>query len=161
GAKKNGKVVTTLIDQFKYPRHGPGQLWENVTKTLDESESWEVRLNARVVGVSRSVDGDDGSRVQSVTFADHGGDRHELAPSHLFSSSPLRSLLNAMTSAPPPNVLSAANALKYRDFLTIVLVIDKPDMFPDNWIYVHAPEVKMGRIQNFKNWSPFMVPDAS
>jgi protoporphyrinogen oxidase len=58
-------------------------------------------------------------------------------------------------------VLAAANALKYRDFLTIVLVIDRPDMFPDNWIYVHAPEVKMGRIQNFKNWSPYMVPDQS
>jgi protoporphyrinogen oxidase len=74
---------------------------------------------------------------------------------------PLRTLLQGMLPPPPPEVLGAANGLKYRDFLTIVLVIDQADLFPDNWIYIHEPQVRMGRIQNFKNWSPYMVPDAA
>ena len=160
GARKNGQQFTTLIDQFKYPRHGPGQLWENVTKTIQQS-GWDVRLGQRVVGVSRSVDADGSSRIESVATQDRAGHRSELQASHVFSSMPLKHLLAGMNPAPPKDVLDAANALKYRDFLTIVLVIDKAEMFPDNWIYVHAPEVKMGRIQNFKSWSPYMVPDQS
>jgi protoporphyrinogen oxidase len=113
-------------------------------------------MNTRVVGIAR-----DGDHVTSVTTEDRAGHRATIEASHVFSSMPLRGLLNGMTPPPPPDVLEAANQLKYRDFLTIVLVIDKAEMFPDNWIYVHAPEVKMGRIQNFKNWSPYMVPDAT
>ena len=74
---------------------------------------------------------------------------------------PLRSLIRALTPTAPDSVVAAANALKYRDFLTVALVVDKPDLFPDNWIYIHDPSVLVGRIQNFKNWSPYMVPDAS
>ncbi len=84
-----------------------------------------------------------------------------LQTSHVFSSMPLRTLLESINPPPPAEVLAAGKALKYRDFLTVVLVLDEPDLFPDNWIYIHAPEVKMGRIQNFKNWSPYMVPDQS
>lgn len=158
GQKKNGAVMTTLIDEFKYPRHGPGQLWENVTRTI-RSSGWEVRMNTRVTGVSRRVNGDGSSHVESVTVQDRAGATTNLAASHVFSSMPLRNLLLEMNPAPPDDVVAAANALKYRDFLTVVLVIDNPNMFPDNWIYIHAPEVKMGRIQNFKSWSPYMVPD--
>jgi protoporphyrinogen oxidase len=160
GARKNGGVVTTLIDEFKYPRHGPGQLWENVTRTI-RARDWEVRMNTRVTGVMRSVQSDGSSRIESVKSVDASGNSSGTAASHVFSSMPLRNLLNGMTPPPPPDVLAAANTLKYRDFLTIVLVIDKADMFPDNWIYVHEPAVRMGRIQNFKNWSPYMVPDQS
>jgi protoporphyrinogen oxidase len=154
GKKKNG-VVTTLIDEFKYPRHGPGQLWENVTKTIT-ANGWEVRMNSRVVGAKRA-----GNQVRSITIEQRAGAREEIIASHVFSSMPLRSLGNALDPSPPREILEAANGLKYRDFLTIVLVIDNPDMFPDNWIYIHAPEVRMGRIQNFKSWSPYMVPDQS
>ncbi|MCX7221296.1 MAG: FAD-dependent oxidoreductase, partial [Burkholderiales bacterium] len=65
-----------------------------------------------------------------------------------------------MKPHPPAEVLEAAAGLKYRDFLTVCLVVDHPDLFPDNWIYIHSPEVLMGRLQNFKNWSPFMLADA-
>jgi protoporphyrinogen oxidase len=153
GQKKNGQVMTTLIDEFKYPRHGPGQLWENVTKTIQRGD-WDVRMNTRVVGIAR-----DENAIRSITVQTREGATQELAASHLFSSMPLRNLLLEMNPPPPSEVIDAAKSLKYRDFLTVVLVIDNPDMFPDNWIYIHEPAVRMGRIQNFKSWSPYMVPD--
>jgi protoporphyrinogen oxidase len=160
GARKNGGVVKTLIDEFKYPRHGPGQLWENVTKTITAS-GWDVRMNTRVVGLSRSESSDGSNHIDSVTVVDRSGQKTTIDASHVFSSMPLKNLLNGIAPPAPKDVLEAANGLKYRDFLTIVLVIDKAEMFPDNWIYVHEPAVQMGRIQNFKNWSPYMVPDQS
>ena len=158
GPKKNGEVMTTLIDEFKYPRHGPGQLWENVTKTIAQN-GWDVRMNTRVIGLSRNVQGDGRSHIESVNVQNREGANESLPASHVFSSMPLRNLLLEMNPPPPADVVAAANALKYRDFLTVVLVIDNPNMFPDNWIYIHEPAVKMGRIQNFKSWSPYMVPD--
>ncbi|HEX3357005.1 MAG TPA: NAD(P)/FAD-dependent oxidoreductase [Tepidisphaeraceae bacterium] len=154
GAKR-GEVVTTLIDQFRYPKYGPGQLWENTTKKLQE-RGWNIRLSTAVVGATRAD-----NRIKSLSVRDRNGATEELHASHVFSSMPLRTLLESMTPPPPSDVLNAAKSLKYRDFLTIVLVIDQPDLFPDNWIYIHEPQVKMGRIQNFKNWSPYMVPDQS
>jgi hypothetical protein len=74
---------------------------------------------------------------------------------------PLRELLNCLDPAAPPEVIETANRLRYRDFLTVGLIVDDPDLFPDNWIYIHSPKVKVGRIQNYRNWSPHMVPDAS
>jgi len=74
---------------------------------------------------------------------------------------PLRELLRSLSPAPPDEVLEAANRLRYRDYLTVVLIVNREKVFPDNWIYIHTPEVKMGRIQNYKNWSPEMVPDSS
>ena len=72
---------------------------------------------------------------------------------------PLSELIRVLDPAPPAEVLDAARRLRYRDFLTVGLIVEREDVFPDNWIYVHAPEVKLGRIQNFKNWSPEMVPE--
>src|SRR5439155_12079475 len=129
------------------------QLWENTTKKL-QARDWEIRLSTAVVGARR-----DENRITSITVRDRDGASEELRDSHVFSSMPLRTLLQGMTPPAPAEVLEAANGLKYRDFLTIVLVIDQPDLFPDNWIYIHEPQVRMGRIQNFKNWSPYMVPD--
>jgi protoporphyrinogen oxidase len=102
-----------------------------------------------------------GPGITSLTVSHDSGQRETLPAAHVFSSMPLRALLRGINPPPPADVLEAANALSYRDFLTVVLVIDKADLFPDNWIYIHAPEVRMGRIQNFKNWSPEMVPDLS
>jgi protoporphyrinogen oxidase len=154
GQKKNG-IVKTLIDTFRYPRLGPGQLWEACAKTL-QSRSWEIRMETRAQSI-----GLEGGKIRSVTTRTRTGQTEILAASHVFSSMPLRTLLEIMTPPPPPAVLSAAKQLSYRDFLTVVLVIDNPEVFPDNWIYIHAPEVRMGRIQNFKSWSPEMVPDAT
>ena len=74
---------------------------------------------------------------------------------------PVRDLIRAMDPPAPPEVIAAAESLKYRDFLTVVLIVDRPETFPDNWIYIHEPDVRVGRIQNFKNWSPDLVPDPS
>jgi protoporphyrinogen oxidase len=153
GAKK-GSVVTTLIDQFRYPKFGPGQLWENTTKKLID-RGWNVRMKTAVVGAQI-----EDNRIASLTV-ERDGTRETLSASHVFSSMPLRTLLQGMGPPPPQDVLDAASSLKYRDFLTIVLVIDQAELFPDNWIYIHEPQVRMGRIQNFKNWSPYMVPDGN
>ncbi len=80
---------------------------------------------------------------------------------HFLSTLPVRELIRAMSPAAPDEVIRAADSLKYRDFLTVVLIVDRAETFPDNWIYIHEPDVKVGRVQNFKNWSPDLVPDPS
>jgi hypothetical protein len=94
-----------------------------------------------------------------VTVRRPGGREERFEGAHFLSSMPIRDLLRALRPAPPREVLRAANRLRYRDFLTVVLVVDKAHVFPDNWIYIHSPKVRVGRIQNFKNWSADMVPD--
>ena len=82
-------------------------------------------------------------------------------PGHVISSLPLRTTVEIASPAAPPEVLEAARGLRYRDFLTVALVLDGEDLFPDNWIYIHEPKVRVGRIQNYRSWSPWMVPDPS
>jgi hypothetical protein len=100
-------------------------------------------------------------RVECVYGRNHDGEAIEFSGDHFISSMPLRSLIRALSPAPPDAVLQAANNLRYRDYLTVVLIAKRETVFPDNWIYIHSPEVRMGRIQNYKNWSPYMVPDSS
>lgn len=152
---QNGEVITTLIDKFYYPRLGPGMMWERCADIISE-RGVSVVLNTEVVRVHH-----DGMRVTAVTVrGSESGERRE-AGAEFLSSMPIRTLLNAFDPPPPSDVLAAANRLRYRDFLTVVLVVDRERVFPDNWIYIHSPKVKVGRIQNFKNWSPDMVPDPS
>jgi protoporphyrinogen oxidase len=153
--QKKGKVVKTLIDEFRYPRLGPGQLWEVCAKTIQD-RGWKLLMQTKVVGLKLQ-----GHRVGGVTLKDPHGQVSQLDASHVFSSMPLRSLLLGMDPPPPARVIDAAKGLTYRDFLTVALVLEGKDLFPDNWIYIHSPEVRVGRIQNFKNWSPYMVPDPS
>jgi protoporphyrinogen oxidase len=96
-----------------------------------------------------------GGRVVEV---EAGGESHTL-PDAVISSLPLRELTQMVSPAPPRAVLEAAQGLRYRDFLTVALVVDGRDLFPDNWIYIHEPGVRVGRIQNYRSWSPWMVPD--
>jgi protoporphyrinogen oxidase len=97
--------------------------------------------------------------VEAVAARDPDGATRLLRPNHVFSSMPLRHLLRAIRPAPPAEVLEAAGKLAYRDFLTVALVLDAPRLFPDNWIYVHSPEVRVGRVQNFGNWSEHLLAD--
>ena len=97
--------------------------------------------------------------VQSVRVRDAGGNEYDVGGDQFLSSMPIRTLLRCLDPLPPPDVIDAGDSLRYRDFLTVALIIDREDLFPDNWIYVHSDDVKVGRIQNFKNWSPDMVPD--
>lgn len=154
GAKKNGAVVTTLIDQFKYPRHGPGQLWEACARTIS-SRGWDLRMQTRLTAIELAAD-----RAVAVRTINSAGEQERVEVEHVLCSMPLRHLLEAIEPAAPPEVLTAARQLKYRDFMTVALVLDEPDLFPDNWIYIHSPEVRVARIQNFGNWSPEMLADA-
>jgi protoporphyrinogen oxidase len=147
---KNRNTIKTLIDSFHYPRKGPGMMWERVAEIVSARGS-RVLLNAKTVSILWS------DRVTGLKL--QVGDRTEVIEGgHFISSMPIRDLIQCLEPAAPQEVQSAAAQLNYRDFLTVALVL-KRDAFPDNWIYIHDPGVKLGRIQNFKNWSPDMVPD--
>lgn len=150
---KNGNSITSLIEQFHYPRQGPGMLW-NIVKDGIESHGGQVRLKSNVVSFNRN-----GNRIESVVVSSCNGNVEEIPGTDFISSMPIPAFINGLNPPAPDHVVEAANKLKFRDFLTVCLIINKPDLFPDNWIYIHYPEVKVGRIQNFKNWSPDMVPD--
>ena len=154
-AGRGGEVVASLIDRFHYPRLGPGQMWERCRDVLAEA-GVATHLGNRVAAVHL-----EGSRVAAVTVEDAEGRRTRRPLAHFVSSMPLPELVGMLDPAPPAAVAEAAGRLHFRDFLTVVLVVERAAVFPDNWIYVHAPEVAVGRIQNFKNWSPEMVPDPS
>jgi protoporphyrinogen oxidase len=145
-----GNKITSLISEFKYPRFGPGQMWEQMTEDI-RAQGGEVRLNGPVTRLR--IDPKDGRVVEVIA----GGET--LAPSYVISSLPLRTTVGIVEPDAPVNVRDAARGLRYRDFLTVSLVIDGEDLFPDNWIYIHEPGVKVGRIQNFRSWSPWMVPN--
>ena len=149
-----GTKVTSLIEQFHYPRRGPGMLW-TIVKDKIENLGGTVQLNSEVVGFQR-----DGNRITGAVVRCNG--HTEVIPGTDFiSTMPIPDFIRSLDPPAPPEILEAANKLKFRDFLTVCLILDKPELFPDNWIYVHYPEVQVGRIQNFKNWSPDMVPDDS
>lgn len=144
--------VKSLIEEFLYPRLGPGMMWERMQQLIEARQS-RVELGARVVGVRHN-----GRSIQNITIEQNGA-THTVQGKQYISSMPLSQLVQCMDPAPPAEILQAATSLNYRDFLIVVLLIDEPALFPDNWIYVHDPLVKVGRIQNFKNWSEVMVPD--
>lgn len=148
-----GKRLKTLTDRFHYPRQGPGMMWEAFCRRI-QALGGSVHLNAEVVRVRR-----EGRSVRSVTLAREG--RMDEIPVHqLITSIPLRNLVSALSPEPPGEVVRAASRLVYRDFILVGLIADRDALFQDQWIYVHRPDVAVGRIQNFKNWSPAMVPDA-
>ncbi|HLJ80662.1 MAG TPA: NAD(P)/FAD-dependent oxidoreductase [Ktedonobacterales bacterium] len=148
-----GTVIKTLIDEFRYPRLGPGQMWEHVADVLNR-DGYPVALDQDVVAVRH-----DGARVTSVVSRDSAGRTWEYSGTEFISTLPIRELIHKCVPALPEFVRAEADQLKYRDFLTVAVVVNKAAIFPDNWIYIHDPDVKVGRIQNFKNWSADMVPD--
>jgi len=155
GRAPDGQVITTLIEQFHYPRLGPGQMWERCRELVAE-RGCETVGGIRVERIRHR-----GGRVECVYGRTSAGAVVELGAEEFISTMPLRELILALDPPPPDAVLAAARTLRYRDYLTAVLIVKRESVFPDNWIYIHSPEVKMGRIQNYKNWSPEMVPDQS
>jgi protoporphyrinogen oxidase len=150
-----GSGIRTLIDKFTYPRLGPGMMWEAFARELTAAAGSRLTFGAHVSRIHHA-----GGRITAVEYDGPGGAAREPVES-LISTMPLRQLVEALWPPPPDEVLAAARQLKYRDFFTVALIIDQAEVFPDNWIYIHDPGVKLGRVQNFKNWSPEMVPDAS
>jgi protoporphyrinogen oxidase len=153
--KKKGEVIKTLIDSFQYPRLGPGQMWE-AARDLVRSRGGAVHHDRRVVRIEH-----DGSAVTAFVARDSNGRLTRYHGDHFLSTLPIRELIRGMSPQPPRAVVEAAESLKYRDFLTVVLIVDRAETFPDTWIYIHEPDVRVGRVQNFKNWSPDLVPDSS
>ena len=142
------RIVKTLLHEFQYPRLGPGMMWEK-TRDVVEQRNARVVMNAPVDKIFWSP-----GRVTAVRA---GGQLYR--GSHFISSMPIRQLIESLDPAPPEYLRKAAADFKYRDFLTVAVMCKGKDLFPDNWIYIHEPGVKVGRIQNFGNWSPDMVPD--
>jgi protoporphyrinogen oxidase len=127
-------------------------MWEVCAEKV-RAAGGTVRLSSRLTQI-HVADG----RAQSVTYV-HDGVEVEQPASHVVSTMPMRELVHALTPAPPDEVLAAADGLHYRDYLTVALVVPEARSFPDNWIYIHAPEVEVGRIQNYGSWSPYLVKD--
>jgi protoporphyrinogen oxidase len=142
------QVIKTLIHEFQYPRRGPGMMWQRFREIV-ERRGCSVNFESPVEKIFWRPGGVTAIRAGGVTY--HGD--------NFISSMPIRELIQALDPAPPEKVLRATEDFNYRDFLTVVLIVQGRDLFPDNWIYVHDPNVKVGRIQNYKNWSPEMVPD--
>lgn len=149
---KSKDTIKTLIEEFDYPRRGPGMMWQRVQDHIDDVGG-SVELNSELVQINRNQ-----NKIDSVTIKNFD-DTKVVDGSDFISSVPVTELVQRMSPPPPDEILEASRNLKYRDFLTVCLIINEPDLFPDNWIYIHDPSVKVGRIQNFKNWSPEMVPD--
>ena len=143
------KVIKTLIDSFRYPKKGPGMMWE---RCVEKSKALGVNItmNAGVKEIHYannkwSVKTSNGNTLEGFDF--------------VLSSAPMRELIASVYPRFSEKAYNASQQLKYRDFITVVLICKDEDAFTDNWIYIHEPNVKVGRIQNFKSWSPYMVPD--
>ncbi|PWE32919.1 FAD-dependent oxidoreductase [Maritimibacter sp. 55A14] len=149
--------TASLIEEFQYPRLGPGMMWER-TRDLIREKGGVVQMRSEVVKVNR-----DSMRVKSVDIRRWGEDGTDegierVEGEEFINSMAVRDLIHAFDPPPPQEIIDAADRLKYRDFLIVTLILDHADPFPDNWIYVHSPKVKVGRIQNFRAWSAEMLP---
>lgn len=158
------KTETSLIEQFMYPKLGPGQFWEEVAKKI-KARGGEIIFNAEVSAVNTS-----NGKIQSISIYNNGGLEETIEGDFVFSTMPVKELITAMNDV-PDEVIKVANGLVYRDFITVGLLLDKMlinnntniptinGIIPDNWIYIQEPDVDVGRVQIFNNWSPYMVND--
>src|SRR5262245_24935614 len=149
------KVIKTLINSFRYPRRGPGMMWEACAEKMI-ALGGKLEMGCKVTRCSY----DDLSGQWSIEYRKGDGDRHMIEAEHVISSAPMRELVCGLSPAVSDRAKRAAESLKYRDFLTVMLILKDRQMFDDNWIYIHDPSVKVGRVQNFRSWSPEMVPEA-
>ncbi len=149
---KRSTKIKTLINEFRYPRWGPGQMWE-LTRDRVEKSGGRVLMRHRVVEIEVN-----GSRAEAVV-AETAEGRQRFEADHVICSAPVRSLVRALRPDPPIDVTRAGEGLRYRDFLLVALILEEQDLFPDNWIYIHTPGVKVGRVQNFGNWSRHLLGD--
>ena len=149
---RRSSAIKTLIHTFKYPRLGPGQMWEACRDRIREMGG-KVLMRHHVSGLEYSNGRLTAARVQTP------GGEVRIAGRHFISTLPVRSLVRSMGDAAPASAREGAEGLAYRDFLVVALILEGENVFPDNWIYIHTPGVKVGRIQNFNNWSRDMVPE--
>jgi protoporphyrinogen oxidase len=153
--KDRSKVVKTLIDSFRYPRKGPGMMWDAAAAKM-KAQGGVLKMGERVEGLRY----DEATKKWTVSHRGEAGVVREVVSDHVICSAPMRELMQSLTPSPAPAALEAANGLRYRDFLIVALILKDQELFSDNWIYIHDPGVNVGRIQNFKSWSPELVPVA-
>ncbi|MDQ1509210.1 MAG: hypothetical protein QOG50_1054, partial [Actinomycetota bacterium] len=146
-------VVTSLIEEFKYPKYGPGMMWEIAADKVVAAGA-RLEFDRRVTGISHT-----GDTAHEVRAVDADGTEHVYPCTHVISSMPIGVLCRAMHPPVDEATAEAAVELRHRDHLTVALVIAQAHAFTDNWIYVHDPEVEVGRVQNYGSWSPFMVKE--
>ncbi len=149
---KRSTKIKTLINEFQYPRLGPGQMWEACRDRIVAAGNQVLMQH-----YATALELVDGNVVAVRAQTPDGEVRFEA--DHVISTMPVRSLVRSFDPPAPPQIREAAEGLRYRDFLVVALMLDRADLFPDNWIYIHTPGVKVGRIQNFNNWSAAMVPE--
>ena len=147
---KKTSDVTSLIEEFQYPKYGPGMMWEECTRKVVEQGA-QLTMRARVTAIEK-----EGSDKLLVEI---DGRKHSQQFDYVISSMPVNQLIECLSPTPPKPVRDAAAKLKHRDFLTVALVVPEKYSFPDNWIYIHSPQARVGRVQNYGSWSPFMVKD--
>ncbi|MFQ5963172.1 MAG: NAD(P)/FAD-dependent oxidoreductase [Candidatus Scalinduaceae bacterium] len=148
----NGSVIKTLINSFNYPKLGPGMMWQSMAEIIRGKGS-RIYLGVKVERILWN-----NNRIEYLEVKQNG-EKKFIHGTHFINSMPIRELIQKFKPSVPEKVLEAASRLTYRDFITVALIVNKRDVFSDNWIYIHDPNVKLSRIQNFKNWSPYMVPD--
>jgi protoporphyrinogen oxidase len=153
---------TSLIERFLYPKFGPGQLWEHVAEKI-VAMGGEIRLACKVVGIET-----EGDRVVAVAVINQSGDRERVEGEYFLSTMPMKDLVRALRSDVPANVREVSEGLEYRDFITVGVLANKLDvtehgggLIRDTWIYIQEPDVLLGRLQVFNNWSPYMVADST
>ena len=146
--KRKSEIITTLIDEFKYPKLGPGMMWDSASSRLINN-GHEIIFNSRVEKINKLETGYEVITTNGDVFSCDA----------LFSSMPLAHLPSTLEPKPSTEVIKAGDDLKFRDFLTVALVVDEKFAFPDNWVYIHEPHVKVGRVQNYGSWSPYLVKD--
>lgn len=151
---QRGKAVhTTLIDAFHYPRYGCGMMWERMGEKIT-AQGGQIHRGQRVTALQRG-----GDNAWKVTAHDLAGRPQHYHAAQVISSLPIRELVTMITPRLSDKARSAAQALQYRDFMVVALIATDRHTFDDNWLYIHDPQVKVGRIQNMKAWSPALVPD--
>ncbi|MFP5278038.1 MAG: NAD(P)/FAD-dependent oxidoreductase [Acidobacteriota bacterium] len=167
GDIRQKEAETSLIEQFLYPKFGPGQLWERVAALVEENGG-EVRLRWKVSGLQVETGPDGAKRITSVEALNPQGERVTIRGDYFFSTMPVRELLRAIDEPAPAAIREISEGLQYRDFITVGLLVDRlliteADGSPvkDTWIYIQEPDVLVGRLQIFNNWSPHMVADPS
>ena len=148
------KVIKTLINSFRYPRRGPGMMWEACAEKM-KAMGGQLEMGCRVTRCSF----DETSGSWTVEYKNRQGEPQTVEAEHIISSAPMRELVCGLSPSVSERTKDAATSLKYRDFLTVMLILKDRQMFDDNWIYIHDPSVKVGRVQNFRSWSPEMVPE--
>jgi len=151
----NKHVETSLIEEFKYPKFGPGHLWEEVARRITTGGG-RISLHTKIVGFTTSS----GCHIDSIVVEDETGKRGEIPTEQVISSMPIRDLIKLLPDV-PPEVQQIAGQLPYRDFITVGVLLDRTQVAPlqDNWVYIQEPDLIMGRIQIFNNWSPYMVAE--